>query len=142
MAPLMRRKRPEWRQKQSLDKRPGLRRRLPSSFLRPGGQTKGRPFNTFFADDITADRSETAARIFNQGADTYRAPTSVGSMVSTKFTVAVINHADDIRFDGFLQNGSARQCALRKASAVSDSLWNAGSSPAFVRSLIAFRILS
>ena len=55
----------------------------------------------FFADDIASDRCQTAARIFDERTDTHICSNIGRFNFFHKFTIAVVYHTDDIRFDGF-----------------------------------------
>ena len=55
----------------------------------------------FFADDIAADRSKSAARIFDEGTNDHICADLSPLFFFHKSALAVIYHADYIRFDIF-----------------------------------------
>ena len=70
------------------------------------------------------------------------APTSVGSMVLRKLSVAVVHHADHVRLDGFDKGNQLPDPLHRKSRPCRHSPWNAEWLPASSGSLIAARIAS
>ena len=76
-------------------------REAPTSFAESrGSQTVCRIFHTFFfADNIAADRCKSAARILDEGTDNHVCPDLNRLTLFHEFAVAVVDHADHVRFD-------------------------------------------
>ena len=67
-----------------------------------GSQAICRIFHTFlFTDNVSANRSKAASRVFNQRTDHHIRSHCKWLPVFHKLSVTIVNHTDDIRFDIF-----------------------------------------
>ena len=71
-----------------------------------------------FSGNVTADRCKTASRVLDEGANHQVCAVFARLMALHEFAVAIVHHADDIRFHGFdkanqLRNLIDRECFPR-----------------------------